>query len=122
MHKSLLLIALIATAASAAASDWARLDTDSRGVTAFIDRTSLRKNASLRYYAMKYVPPSPMNGASYTVMQEVVDCKLQTVTTLNLIAYRADDTVLGTYSGAEPARPIAPGSRAADIAQAVCSK
>jgi len=122
MRKSLFSIALIASAATAAVSDWVMLGSDPRGVTVYFDRMSVRNAGNLRYYSLKYVAPSPINGASYSVSQEAVDCEAQTVTTLNRIAYGADDKVVGTLSKPQPPSPIAPGSTLSVIAQGVCSK
>lgn len=118
-----MLVAAMGLASPLYAATWAKLGTDSQGVTVFIDRDSLRKDGELRYFSLKFETAAPgQSGVAYTVMRELIDCKRSTITTLSLLAYRADGLLIVDYSEVQPVRPIASGSNGEDIALAVCRK
>ena len=91
MRQALAFGVMLIWANAATAAHWTSLGPpDAHGVSAFFDGTSLKKDGSLRYYSMKYVPSAPVNGASYSVVSEVIDCNRKTITTLGVIGYAID--------------------------------
>jgi hypothetical protein len=114
-------LAIGATAATAA--HWTSLGPpDARGVSAYFDGASLKKNGALRYYSMKYVPPSPVNGASYSVLSEVIDCNQKTITTLGAVGYANDDSIVFKDNTRNEPRAVSPESTGGQIMQALCSR
>jgi hypothetical protein len=106
-----------------ASTNWTKLGTDPKGVTRYFDGKSVRKSGALRYYSLRFELPAPdERGVSYTVMEEAIDCQQKTVTTLKATGYLADGSQAFAYAGQEPARPIAAGSNAGGLANALCSQ
>lgn len=71
---------------------------------------------------MKYVPPAPVNGASYSVLSEVIDCNQKTITTLGTMGYASDDSVVFEDKTRNEPRAVSPESMGGQIVQALCSR
>ena len=117
-------LAISANAAPAApAARWTSLGPpDAQGVSAYFDGASLKKDGALRYYSMKYVPPAPVNGASYSVLSEVIDCNQKTITTLRAVGYSNDDSIVFKDNTRNEPRAAPPESTGGQIIQALCSR
>ena len=121
MRNALCFFVLLAFGSAAAAVNWTKLGTDDRGVTAYMDRDSISKDGALRYYSIKFVRPAPNElGLPYSVMKEKIDCAQNTVTTLSVAAYGANDSLIATSNEARPTRALAPQSNAAKMATDLC--